>query len=307
MRTEIIFTALEPIHHSFFGPKTGNASAIRRMRVVSVLGMPRIPCVSGNAIRGVLRRIIFRDLFHRAEILPGQPGHERLPPKSFDLLYAALAKGGHFVGSEAQSKTEHMRQLRESLPPLSVFGSSLYNFILPGHFECGIAWLRCRETHGEAYQPAEDLVEEISHCRHIDREYQSPEITEVTTMPTEIEVICKGAELQGWVNFSHAIPVERAVIGYGLRALEYLGAKKSIGLGRVKVDVVLEPQEYVEWLATTPIQDRLVALAEELLGIKCGSASKKDAKKEAIKVLKEKKKEKKEPPCGSEGQLELFQ
>lgn len=178
-------------------------------------------------------------------------------------------------------KPDQIRALRESLPPLSVFGAALYTWMLAGHMSVGILWPRCRETMaaGLVTDPgkkgcelsAEDLVEEISHCRHVDREFQSPDVSGVTPMPTTIEVIATGAVLESEIRFApHATEVEKGCVCFGLEQLRAMGGKAGAGFGRVDLDVIdgdNHASAYLEWLEScggSEIRDRLVKLATSL-------------------------------------------
>ena len=110
-RIRVTLKALSPIAHGAFGPSTGNTLLFRRVPIVSLMGRPFVPAVSGNAIRGVLRRIVMRDLLDRCGFDKTSPG--------WDHLYAALANGGHLQGSEASIDPVAIGSLRAALPPLS--------------------------------------------------------------------------------------------------------------------------------------------------------------------------------------------
>lgn len=255
-----------PLQHGAFGESAGNATLCRRMTVVSLPDRPRVPCLSGNALRGVMRRTVMRDLLERSGVRPV------LPPGIWDRLYAAIANGGHLEAAETAIRPDEIRALRESLPPLSLFGAALYSYLLPGHMDVGIAWLRCRETveaglsagPTEAY--AEDLVEEISHCRHVDREMQEPEVSGVTPMPTTLEVICAGAALETSIRFAaHAGAIEESCAAWALDRITALGGKSSAGLGHVRVEHDGDGSAYQAWLdETADLADRLVTLAGQL-------------------------------------------
>lgn len=260
------FRCDSPLAHGSFGESAGNATLCRRMPLVALEGCPRVPVVSGNALRGVLRRIVMRDLLHRA-------GATRATyPRAWDRLYAALANGGHLDGSETRVDPDRIRAIRESLPPLSVFGASLYSWMLPGHMSVGILWPRCAETiaagvvqPGDESIGSEDLTSEESHCRHIDREHQDPEVSGVTPMPTTMETIGTGAVLESSITFAaHATEIERACIAWGLRRVQSLGGKSSVGLGRVSL--MAGPAEdderpYLAWLESAPLADAVREIA----------------------------------------------
>lgn len=267
--TRLTIEALSPIAHGSFGESAGNATLLRRMSIVSVPGMPRVPVISGNALRGVARRLVMRELFARAGL-----NRETLDPVMWDRLYAALANGGHLDGSEGTVRPDEIRELRASLPPLSVFGAALFSRLLPGHAEVGIAWLRCAETieggqclPGEA-PSGEDMVEEVSHCRHIEREQHDPELSGVTPMPTTIEAVSAGARFESLVTFAaHSTALERGAMLHGLMSVQTIGGKGSVGLGRVRVVADRGEDDvaaYRSWLESTDLTDVLRSLAVQL-------------------------------------------
>lgn len=263
----VVLTAHSPIQHGAFGPSAGNMVLIRRMTLVCHPDQPRVPAISGNALRGTLRRLVMRDLFQRAGL-----SRETMESPQWDRLYAALANGGHLEAAETRIDPDKIRALRESLPPLSVFGAALYSWMLAGHMEVGILWPRCRETVDAGITScgrdvrADDLVEDLGHCRHVDREQQEPDVSGVTPMPTTMEVLCTGTVLESEITFArHAGAVEESVIAYALDMMRSVGGKSAAGLGRVDVEHDGDAAAYREWReSTTDIGDRLRALAEDL-------------------------------------------
>lgn len=262
---------LAPLCHGGFGLGQGNAVAIRREPIVCLPGMPRVPCLSGNSIRGQVRRLVMRDLFARAGLGVGS-----LKGKAWDLLYGALANGGHLTGSEAAPSPGVMREIRESLPPLSVLGSSLYSYMLPGRARFGFAWPVCRETiaagltvgDSASAPQAGDIVTETGVVRHIDRDQQDPRETGVTPMPVTVEAISVGVELQCRVSLTAcATDVEAGVIAFGLDEIVGLGGKCGSGFGMVGVRHDGSSAPYVEWLDRTgadALRQRLISLSEVL-------------------------------------------
>lgn len=256
-------------HGTFDASDIGNASAIRREPIVGLDGCPRVPVVSGNALRGRIRRVVMRDLLGRGK------ARERLTGARWDRLYAALANGGHLDRSEPSISPERIRALRESLPALSVLGSALYSWMLPGRCSVGLCWPVCAETisagltvapDGLPVLAAEDLVTEISHTRHIDRDEHDPAVSGVTPMPVTVEALCTGAVLQSDVLFEPAATsVEQSVIAYGLDRLASLGGKAGAGLGRVEVTHDGDASPYEGWLGMVEdLDDRLCDLADTL-------------------------------------------
>jgi hypothetical protein len=272
------FAVKSPLAHGAFGLSAGNATLCRRIPLVGLPGIPSVPCVSGNALRGTLRRIVMRELLEVA-------GVNRLAiPDTWDRLYAAIANGGHLDGNETSVRPTDIREIREALPPLSVFGAALYSWMLPGHMTVGFLWPRCSETiaaglveHGDESMVAEDLVGEVSMCRHIDREHQDSERSGVTPMPTTIEAILPGTLLESSITFAdHATEIERSCIAHGLSKIASLGGKSGSGMGAVEmVDGPDAVEPYRAWLSETPdLAERIQDLAAKLAATRPKKAKK---------------------------------
>lgn len=264
------FHLTAPLSHSSFGADAGNALPLRRMPIVSLPGHPDVPVVSGNAVRGQLRRLLARELFAATEISPESAG------AAWDKLYAAVANGGTIEAAEKRLDPERIRYFRERLPMLSVLGAALYKWLLSGHVRVGIAWPVCRETvaarlvtapDGEA-PVAGELETEYSASRLPDAEHQSPEVTGVNPMPVVIEVLSTGTVLESRIGFaSHASDVERSAISHGLTLVTHLGGKSASGLGACTVEVVgdVDPGPYRAWGADSEaLAAARVALLDEL-------------------------------------------
>jgi len=264
----ITVRALAPISHGGFGPSTGNAMLFRRVHLVGLAGHPQIPAISGNSLRGVMRRLTMRDLIQNTNISAAM-----VPIGKWDKLYAAIANGGHLTGSESKVDPSRTRRIRETLPPVSVFGCALYTWMLPGHFSSGWLWPRCRETVEAGLCScgsdlgAEDLIEEIGLTRHIEREFQDPAVSGVTPMPTTVEALSAGTVLEGRITFfGEASEIEQSCIAYALDLVHQIGGKGAGGLGRVSIEHQGDPEPYRQWMAAQgdAARDALIALASEI-------------------------------------------
>lgn len=262
--------ALSPICHGGFGPSIGNAISIRKEPIVSDSNMNLVPCISGNSLRGLARRHIFNDLFDRADLDIGS-----LPDKQWDLLYGALANGGHLTGRESTPTPQQLRDLRTRLPPLSIFGSALYKFLLQGRVQFGFAWPVCTETvnaglvttRNKCTFVAADLNSETGLVRHIERDRQDPKVTGVTPMPIVIDTLPVGTELQFEIFFCGATEIEKACVAYALNKIDSIGGKSSAGFGRVAISHDGSDSAYLKWLrniSSTELKKRLVDLAGQL-------------------------------------------
>lgn len=259
-----------PLHHGAFGADTGNAAALRRIPLLVEDRLYLVPAVSGGAIRGVIRRILMRDLLDAHGITPGDVG-----PLAYERLYAALANGGHLDGAEVSIDPVERRALRASLPPLSALGAALYTYMLSRRVEVGIAWLVCSESRaGGVVGPrawllrmAEELVVDYGTVRHVDRDEHAPERSGVTPMPVETETIVAGAELECRIGTARATELEASAMAWALSRITHIGGKAGSGLGAVEVTHDGDPAPYADWRdsAHDATREVLRRLATDLL------------------------------------------
>jgi hypothetical protein len=272
----VALTTTAPLHHGAFGADTGNAVLFRRVPLAAFPDHPGVPAVSGNALRGCLRRIVMRDLLARCGLLPR--ADDTLSPQQWDKLYAALANGGHLEQAETKTDPDRIRRLRDAVPPLSVFGAALYGYMLPGRLSVGWLWPECAETIAAGLCPsptigepvgAEALLTEVTLTRHIDRDLHDPARSGVTPMPVTVEALMPGVVLHGTIAAQTRMdPTEWSVVGWGLDRLHALGGKGASGFGRVDVAHEIPSTMYDAWLeepaAIARARDALIALAQAM-------------------------------------------
>lgn len=267
---QLAVTAETPIHHGAFEQSIGNESQFRR--IPTVYG--RVPGVHGNSFRGVMRRVVMRDLLDLCAMSIEDGG--------WDQIYACLANGGHLVGSESSIDPAYIRELRRAVPQLSVFGSMLMTWSLSGRMHVHSLVLRCSEL-GTGDTSFDDLVAEDSMVRHVDRELQDPEVTGVTPMPTTLEVVKQGAVFDGRIRFFDRppTPYEAPCIGWALNQIKAVGGKAASGYGAVRIDHDIDHGPYADWRETPHLvaaaRDALIELAGNLVGSKGKKKGKKAA------------------------------
>lgn len=251
-KIELRITAISPLIHGSFGPKVGNATPFRRIET------PKgpTPAISGNALGGILRRIVWRHAFDAAGL-----SRETVEARAWDRLYGALANGGHLEKSEVATNPDRLRSLRRTLPPLSAFGAAMYSYMLAGN--ASFPFLLPEGDDPEL------LTEEVNLARHVDREQQDPEVSGVTPMPTTFETLRVGTILTGSVLWL-ARPYTTAEVGCVVWALDQLvtiGGKAHTGFGRISVDHDGDrstTQAFLDWCQAPETADALRALAAEL-------------------------------------------
>lgn len=272
---------LSPLSHGAFaeGHDTGNAQQFRREPIVSLPGAPQVPVISGNALRGILRRLLMRELIIEVAGITPEWMVETYQPdakgrRMWDRLYAALVCGGTIEEAERRILPEELRELRGKLPPLSLLGSALYSSLMAGVVSIGFAWPVCHETIAgglvdpihhikSGVLPAEYLITDVGQVRHIDRELANPENSGVSPMPVTIESLATGTVLESRIDFQpHATPLEISCLAHGLDCLTSIGGKSGSGFGRINVHYEgISCTEYGEWISQrapgAPLHDEL--------------------------------------------------
>ena len=255
---KITFTASSPISHGEFkdGINIGNMSSFRRISMFNQGKIYSVPVISGNAIRGVLRRILTTELVERYNLTNRMGKH-------FDKFYIAVANGGNLNKTmDVSVDTEHIRDVRCSFPLISVLGGSLYRYMLPGMVSIGFAIPKCLEL-GTGSIRLSDLTEDIGLVRHIERTIASPE--EAKPMPYTIEAIVPGTEFDLDITFApQTTETEKACICHGLKMLNTIGGKSSGGFGKISVTGYDDDTLYLKWLEHSESVDHLLKFAEEL-------------------------------------------
>jgi hypothetical protein len=272
-------TALSPIYHGG-NEKTGNVVLLNRLRFI-VGGKPvDVPVVSGNQIRGKLRRLLARDFLQLA-------GYELdLSQKKHQKLYHTLFAGGVLTdveeGESGVVDLDLKAKLVKYIVPIRLFGASYANQMVEGRVLVGFALPICRELVDFT-----GVDSDVSFYQLITRAFQTRrdelrvgggegEDDETVQMIVEYEVFAPGAQ------FFHELVLETEEEGLALdlsalyRAVRlwqeepYIGGKSSAGFGRLKIEYLwpsgVSEQKYIEHVEENrdEIRKALDELAEAL-------------------------------------------
>jgi CRISPR/Cas system CSM-associated protein Csm3 (group 7 of RAMP superfamily) len=236
-----ILTALSPIYHGG-NEKTGNVVLLNRLRFI-VEGKPTdVPVISGNQIRGRLRRLLARDFLRLV-------GYELdLAQKKHHKLYHTLFAGGVLTeveeGESGVVDLDLKAKLVKYVIPLRLFGASYKNQMIEGRVLVGFALPICREL-----QDFLGIKSDVSFYQLIGRAFQTrrdelrvgekDEEDETVQMIVEYEVFAPGTQ------FFHELVVESdddLDISALYRAVKlwqetpYIGGKSSAGFGKLKIE-----------------------------------------------------------------------
>lgn len=230
-------TAKSPIVHGEYmdGVDTGNVMLFRRLPIVSFDDQVKsVPVLSGNSLRGVMRRLLTREFFDTLCF-------------RHDKLYLAMANGGALEKTLDQYvRPEKIRETRELLPILSAFGSAMYTYMLPGVLNMGFAVLQCADL-GTGPMPASELMADVGMTRHLDR--AEADCADVKPMPYSVETVVSGAVFDCEFMFlPGATEMDKATVFHGLNLIRTLGGKAGSGFGFVELSEGYDDFMYLEYL-----------------------------------------------------------
>ena len=248
----ITLKANAPIAHGAFtdGVDTGNIMEFRKIPIVKDGNIYDIPVISGNAVRGIIRRNLTREFFAINEL------QDKLTEKEYDKLYAIIGNGGALGKNvEASVDCNYQRELRHQLPILSLLGSACYAFMLNGMVNIGFFKIKCKEL-GTGDKSFHDLLAEVGETRHVDKNIINTENVDIKPMPYTTEVVIEGAEFEGKIEFAPmATEIEKSCLAHGIKLLKTVGGRLARGYGQVSVitDEELDDALYCEQLKNIDI------------------------------------------------------
>jgi len=274
-------TALSPIYHGG-NEKTGSVVLLNRLRFI-VEGKPTdVPVISGNQIRGRLRRLLTRDFLQLAGY-----GLD-LTQKRHQKLYHTLFAGGVLTeveeGESGVVDLDLKTRLVRYVVPIRLFGASYGNQMVEGRLSVGFALPICRELQGFL-----GIESDVSFYQLISRAFQTRrdelraggkegggEEDEAVQMIVEYEVFAPGTQ------FFHELVLETEEEGLALdlsalyRAVKlwqeapYIGGKSSAGFGRLRIEYQwpdgVSDQTYLDYVEKNrdEVRKALDELAEAL-------------------------------------------
>lgn len=262
--------AKTPIFHGG-NEKTGSVILLNRQKFITDDGTENIPIVSGNAIRGVIRRLIFKDFLEKV-------GYTiNVSRKGGQKLYHSLFTGGILETVEEEASgiidIDMKRKIIEMIPPARLFGLSIGNQTIEGKLHVGQALPICIEL--KTFLPDElspktsvyNLITTVFQTRKDELRVEREEEEQAVQMMIEYEAFAPGTK------FYHEFKIEdpeEIDLSCFARCLElwkekpFIGGKSSIGLGEVQLsyDFKESSEAYLKFLEEN--KDKIVQLLAEL-------------------------------------------
>lgn len=249
--------ALSPIQHGG-DEKTGSTPVLRSLTFwdPTANAHVRLPFLAGNAIRGMLRRLVMHDLV-------ASLGYAVASPK----LHHALFTGGSLEGTdESAGKLDlaYRRRVRDLFPPLALFGTVLGNQMIPGCLRVDQAMPLCAEWAWAAPSTRRD----DPRCRHSVRTFtdvafatrrddlraEREKDEQATQMLIEFEAFIAGTRFAHGFTLVYPSALEVSCLGHALALWAeqpFVGGKSGSGYGRVALAYapVPDPAPYRAYVA----------------------------------------------------------
>jgi len=274
LRIEGTITALSPIVHGG-NEKTGATVLLRREKFI-IDGKPvDVPMVSGNAIRGYLRRLVMADFLKQVDYAPD------ISKKGGLRLYHALFTGGLLETVDASSSgvidIEFKKKVVSLIPPAVMFGFSFGNQTIESKLKVGKAIPIAKELAPflpDRFKPERSFYELITtafQTRKDDLKAGREKGEQAVQMIIEYEAFAAGTQFYHKFMIEDPTPLDEALFARMLELWEakpFIGGKSSIGFGEIKFDYDFQgsSEPYLKFLKEH--RDEIVEVLETLEGRK---------------------------------------
>lgn len=248
--------------------KLGTTVEFRREPMIYNGETEMIPVLSGNAIRGKLRRVAANDFLEKIGMEKGS-----IPQKLYYMFFSggSLEKGSKQDYIEIGSK----RELRKMIPFLSLFGCSFKNQVMEGKMRVGKGIPVAKETVEYTGENSNlsvwELVSKTFYTRRDDLEdkvvdEKKKEDETAQQMKFEIETLIAGTRLSHSFELMDCSEVEEACFYAMLHKFNespHFGGMASKGHGLVNIGYILKsPDKYHEYLEAN--KDKIKAYIERI-------------------------------------------
>lgn len=257
-------TAVSSIAHG--GETRGTITLLRRELIAQPDGeLQPVPVVSGNSLRGRLRRTgeeLLRDTLHYEGQLTLSAAH-------------ALRGGGALAKTSGEPLSgDRLRAVRELLPHLGVFGAAAAGRIIDGALQVGKLIPHVAETNritgATATRSAFEATQIETYTRHDDTATRAFPVTSdadptAQQMLYRIETFPAGTTFSAWIRLTRATDLEHAYLTDVLQAFTTsgtIGGRAAMGHGHITFDLhptSTAPVPLVDW------RDHLLRRRDEVL------------------------------------------
>lgn len=242
----------EPISH--IGETQSTISNFKREKTLFRGKIVEIPVISGNSLRGIMRR---RGSAHLLEMI-GVKKADLGEDVQHALFGGGMLKKGAGGGT---INTKFIQELRAMLPLMSVWGTTIGQQMIGGKLDVGqlvpIACQTATRTGIESNISVHSLMDEVAQTRRDDMEDKTKGLDEKQKqqMRYQIEVISAGTEFYHYFTLKDTTPLERgAFMSTLFQFMEYpkIGGMAGRGFGLIKLDYEIDKTAisgYESWVA----------------------------------------------------------
>jgi hypothetical protein len=230
---------LSPLAH-FGDERMGTMQVMRTMKFNVDGEFLDVPVYSGNAMRGILRRLAMRDYLEKIDVL-----EEGITTK----LYYMLFSGGALTSGSRYEEVGDKRKMREMCPPLALFGTAIGDQIPEGKMKVGQFLPVCMETKDytgiESDLSFYDMLDDVFYTRKDDLKSKEFNLSDdakhdnPVQMKYEMQCLSAGTELVGSIVIENDNEVDKACLTATLEKLKetpYIGGKSATGHGYVDIE-----------------------------------------------------------------------
>lgn len=264
-----IVNAVTPICH-FGDEKTGSTPILRSLTIWDPEQQQhvRMPFISGNAVRGILRRLCMRDFLERI-------GYADDAVKLHHALFTGGLLESTADASGGKLDLELRRLIRDALPPLALFGTAIGNQIVDSCLKVGHLMPLCREYASNLldvddprkHESIRTFTEQCFATRRDDLRAEREDDEQARQMKIEFEVFTAGTGFRHSFTLVYANEVEAGCLAYTLglwEAQPFIGGKSSSGYGEIAwtYHPELSAQPYEDWLEDEANKERAAGTLE---------------------------------------------
>lgn len=253
---ESIVEVLTPLHTSG-NEKTGSTPVLRTVFIQTEYGEIPMPYVSGNSLRGRLRRYLMIDFLNLLGIDPNEISK---------TMYHSLFSGGALeAGDEGEQviDLDFRREFRQKIVPISLFGCSIKNQMIPGKMKVSHLFPICLEYQKflpphiiekvGGLRSIREYTDEVFFTRRDDLKAKREEDEQAIQMKVDYEVFVPGTKFYSFFILEYPNEIELSCFARMLKLFElspFLGGKSNIGDGEVRFDYGLDitDEKYLQYV-----------------------------------------------------------
>ena len=208
-----------------------------------------VPIISGNSVRGIMRRLIMRDFVE----LIGLEKEKRGIPKT---LYHQMFTGGNITESSSDEDIANREKILNLCPPLAVLGSAIGNQTITGKAKIEGLTPQCLEcsTGNKTYWEfmGRQFATRLDSSKYENEISIEGEQEATSQMKYEYEVFIPGTRFNGQVV---CLSKEPLVVSTFWRMLKlwkeagYVGGLGRVGLGRLDISIEIPEDADALYLA----------------------------------------------------------